>query len=67
MVSQSLSTAATVEGVLKNNPFVVNGVQRAPNKVILEPIEQSLREMASVGRVPRHLFAVKRQSVHEVD
>lgn len=66
------------EGILKNNPFLINGIQRAPNKVILEPIEQSLRDMAVAGvnaayqpphhqHVPKHLFAVnnKRQSVSE--
>uniref|UniRef100_A0A1B0D2C2 Uncharacterized protein n=1 Tax=Phlebotomus papatasi TaxID=29031 RepID=A0A1B0D2C2_PHLPP len=30
-------------GQLKSNPFLVNGQQRQPNKVILEPIEQPLR------------------------
>lgn len=60
------------DGILKNNPFIVNGIQRAPNKVILEPIEQSLRDMAAGqnayhSHVPKHLFAVKRQSVNEVD
>uniref|UniRef100_A0A1B0CVQ4 Putative membrane protein n=1 Tax=Lutzomyia longipalpis TaxID=7200 RepID=A0A1B0CVQ4_LUTLO len=30
-------------GQLKGNPFLVNGQQRQPNKVILEPIEQPLR------------------------
>lgn len=45
------------DGVLKYNPFVVNGVKRAPNKVILEPIELSAKEL---GQVPKHLFAAKR-------
>lgn len=47
----------TDNGILKHNPFVVNGVQRIPNKVILEPIANTIRE---VERVPRHLFAAKR-------
>ncbi|XP_037035543.1 transmembrane protein 145-like [Bradysia coprophila] len=47
----------TNDGVLKYNPFVVNGVKRAPNKVILEPIENSVKEM---GMVPKHLFAAKK-------
>lgn len=45
------------DGVLKYNPFVVNGIKRAPNKVILEPIEHSAKEL---GSVPKHLFAAKR-------
>lgn len=45
------------DGVLKYNPFVVNGIKRAPNKVILEPIEHSAKEL---GLVPKHLFAAKR-------
>lgn len=45
------------DGVLKFNPFVVDGVKRAPNKVILEPIEHSAKEM---GLVPKHLFAAKK-------
>lgn len=44
------------DGVLKYNPFIVNGVKRAPNKVILEPIEHSAKQM---GLVPKHLFAAK--------
>ncbi len=44
------------DGVLKYNPFVVNGVKRAPNKVILEPIEHSAKQ---IGLVPKHLFAAK--------
>lgn len=53
--SRKLSTDAN-DGVLKYNPFVVNGVKRAPNKVILEPIEHSAKEM---GKVPKHLFAAR--------
>lgn len=45
------------DGVLKYNPFVVNGIKRAPNKVILEPIEHSAKDL---GLVPKHLFAAKR-------
>lgn len=45
------------DGVLKYNPFVVNGIKRAPNKVILEPIEHSVKDL---GHVPKHLFAAKR-------
>ncbi|XP_059608160.1 transmembrane protein 145-like [Phlebotomus argentipes] len=52
----------------KNNPFLVNGQQRQPNKVILEPIEQPLRgylqdtyqaTTVNASFVPRHLFAAK--------
>lgn len=45
------------DGVLKYNPFVVNGIKRAPNKVILEPIANSAKEN---GLVPKHLFAARR-------
>lgn len=44
------------DGVLKMNPFVVNGVKRVPNKIILQPIEHPIKEP---GSVPRHLFAAK--------
>lgn len=64
----SASPAMMFNGAARPNPFVVNGVQRAPNKIILEPIERPLvvaGELersaggASAGRVPRHLFAAK--------
>lgn len=48
------------DGVLKYNPFIVNGVKRAPNKVILDPIEHSVKDL---GLVPKHLFAVKRPNM----
>lgn len=50
------SSNESSDGVLKNNPFIVNGIQRAPNKIILEPIEHPIKEF---GQVPRHLFAAK--------
>lgn len=43
------------ENGLKNNPFTVNGVKRAPNKIILEPIEKPLKDK-------KHLFAAKKLS-----
>lgn len=45
------------EGVLKANPFIVNGIARAPHRVILEPIAHPIRD---VGYVPKHLFAAKK-------
>lgn len=55
------------DGVLKMNPFVVNGIRRAPNKIILEPIEHPIKEPPPLsagggggGTVPRHLFAAKK-------
>ncbi|KAJ6642219.1 Transmembrane protein [Pseudolycoriella hygida] len=53
---RKISTDAN-DGVLKYNPFIVNGIKRAPNKVILDPIEHSAKGM---GHVPTHLFAAKR-------
>lgn len=50
-----------LDGVFKNNPFVVNGMTiRAPNRVILEPIDKPLR---GGNDVPRHLFAAKRSNL----
>lgn len=43
------------DGILKMNPFVVNGIKRVPNKIILQPIEHPIKELG----VPRHLFAAK--------
>lgn len=40
---------------LKNNPFVINGVRRPPNKVILEPLDHN-----ASSTVPKHLFAAKK-------
>lgn len=45
------------DGVLKYNPFVVNGVKRVPNKVILEPIDHDIKDLV---HVPKHLFAARR-------
>lgn len=46
----------------KSNPFVVNGVKRPPNKIILEPIDKPLRDNKLDTAVPKHLFAAKRLS-----
>lgn len=80
-LSEHRTTSATATGGMmfngtsRPNPFVVNGVQRVPNKIILEPIERSLTEQqqqqqrttpvssaGSAGAVPRHLFAAKNPS-----
>lgn len=46
---------------IKSNPFVVvNGVKQTPNKIILEPIEQSIRNMNLTANVPKHLFAARK-------
>lgn len=42
----------------KNNPFVVNGIKRPPNKVILEPLEHG--KSTTSNNVPKHLFAAKK-------
>lgn len=50
-------------GSSKPNPFIVNnGVKRAPNKIILDPIEHPAAVkglVGQVGSVPSHLFAAK--------
>lgn len=43
----STSPAMMFNGAARPNPFVVNGVQRAPNKIILEPIERPLAAAAA--------------------
>lgn len=46
----------------KSNVITVNGKPIPPNKIILEPIEQSLRSMKSV---PKHLFTAKKRTPNE--
>lgn len=61
--------------LLKNNPFIVNGISRPPNKVILDPIEYPVntnkppspkpeqmhpQSPPTIPDVPRHLFAAKK-------
>lgn len=45
---------------LKSNQFVTDDLKPAPNKIILEPIEKSIKNMKLPAIVPRHLFAVKK-------
>lgn len=45
---------------IKSNPFAVNGTKAAPNKIILEPIVQSLKHMKMPVDIPKHLFAAKK-------
>lgn len=47
------------EDSLKANPFVVNGIKRPPNKIILDPIDHLVHRNEK-ATVPRHLFAVKK-------
>lgn len=45
----------------KSNQFVADDeAKSAPNKIILEPIEKSIKNMKLPAIVPRHLFAVKK-------
>lgn len=39
----------------KSNPFVVNGIKRPPNKVILQPLDHKVN-----SSVPKHLFVAKK-------
>jgi len=60
--NKNINTATTqnstnhIEKKLKVNPFLINGQQRVPNKVILEPIEHAIK---MANDVPKHLFAAK--------
>lgn len=59
-----IDSSQNFNGSSKPNPFIVNGIKRAPNKIILEPIDHPavVNEMSrgsSGGAVPRHLFAAK--------
>lgn len=68
--SQSTPTNA----IIKSNPFVVNGMTRGPNKVILEPIEHPIRgggggggyvtgdDIPTVSSVPKHLFTIRKRN-----
>ena len=47
------SPGAAAEGELKVNPFLIGSLQRAPHRVILEPLDRPS------GSVPKHLFAAK--------
>lgn len=51
-------TPTPAEGELRNNPFLAGGLQRAPHRVILEPLERPSQS----GSVPKHLFAAKSNS-----
>lgn len=58
-ISTPHSNEGSASQRLKNNPFLVaNGMNRGPNKIILEPIEYPIAN----GMVPRHLFAAKSAS-----
>lgn len=46
----------------KSNPFVVENIKPAPNKIILEPIEKSMQSMKLPPIVPKHLFAATKKS-----
>lgn len=45
---------------VKQNQFVSEDPKPAPNKILLEPIEKSIKDMKLPAIVPRHLFAVKK-------
>lgn len=50
---------------VKTNQFVEDEQKSAPNKIILEPIEKSIKNMKLPAIVPRHLFAVKKDKPDE--
>lgn len=45
---------------MKSGQFVNENSKSAPNKILLEPIEKSIRSMQLPAIVPKHLFAVKK-------
>ncbi|XP_031628165.1 transmembrane protein 145-like [Contarinia nasturtii] len=49
----------------KSNQFVTDELKMAPNKIILEPIENTLKHMKLPAIVPRHLFAAKKEKSEE--
>lgn len=50
----------------KSDQFVSDDPKPAPNKIILEPIEKSLKNMKLPNTiVPRHLFAVKKSDENQ--
>lgn len=48
------------DSVESSNQFVTDEPKSAPNKIILEPIEKSIKSMKLPAIVPRHLFAAKK-------
>lgn len=50
----------------KSGQFVDEKPKLAPNKIILEPIEKSIKNMKLPAIVPRHLFAVKKNEENPV-
>lgn len=58
---QRIGTAVS----MKNGQFVNDDSKAAPNKIILEPIEESIKSMKLPTIVPRHLFAVKKDENHQ--
>lgn len=51
--------------VSTGDQFVGDERKPAPNKIILEPIEKSLKHMKLPTIVPRHLFAVKKSEENQ--
>lgn len=51
------------DSIASSNQFVDES-KAAPNKIILEPIEKSIKSMKLPAIVPRHLFAVKKSDEH---
>lgn len=49
----------------ESNKFVDDEQKTAPNKIILEPIEKSIKNMKLPAIVPRHLFAAKKEKSDE--
>lgn len=49
----------------ESNKFVDDEQKTAPNKIILEPIEKSIKNMKLPAIVPRHLFAAKKEKCDE--
>lgn len=48
----------------RSDQFVKDESKPAPNKIILEPIEKSIKNMKLPAIVPRHLFAAKKGENH---
>lgn len=55
-IEQKINSAAN----LKHDQFVDDDSKTAPKKILLEPIEKSIKNMQLPAIVPKHLFSVKK-------
>lgn len=50
---------------IKNDQFVNDDSKAAPNKILLEPIEKSIKSMQLPAIVPKHLFTITKKDENQ--